>query len=80
MMLLAHKGELDNDPSKYRSYVYPRQLDEVVKLEMQRICDRIDLIRLSPMALHPPPPELKIPESPKLDPWPRLNFVAVNSE
>jgi hypothetical protein len=51
-MLLAHKGELDNDPSKYRSYVYPRQLDEVVKLEMQRICDRIDLIRLSPMALH----------------------------
>ncbi|MCK1691014.1 hypothetical protein [Bradyrhizobium sp. 145] len=72
MMLLAHKGELDNDPLKYRSYVYPRQLDEVVRLEMHRIRERIELIRRNPMALHPPMPDLQIPDRLKMDPWPGI--------
>jgi len=70
MMMLAHKAKLDNDPQRYASYVYPRQLDEVLELETDRIHGRMETIRRAPMQLHPPAPELIIPEHLKLTPWP----------
>jgi hypothetical protein len=73
MMILAHKGKLDNDLQRYESYVYPRQLDEVLELEIARIHSRIDAIRRTPMELHPPPPELQIPKRLELEPWPGKN-------
>ena len=70
MMMLAHKAKLDNDPGRYASYVYPRQLDKVLELETDRIHRRMEAIRRAPMQLHPPPPELIIPDHLKLTPWP----------
>ncbi len=70
MMVLARKSKLDNDPQRYASYVYPRELDEVLDLETDRIHGRMETIRRAPMQLHPPPPELVIPERLKLTPWP----------
>jgi hypothetical protein len=70
MMMLAHQAKLDNDPERYASYVYPRQLDEVLELETDRIHGRMETIRRAPMQLHPLPRELIVPERLKLAPWP----------
>ncbi|MFK4386988.1 hypothetical protein [Bradyrhizobium sp. USDA 223] len=69
IMMLASESKLDNDPGRYEHYVYPRQLDEIVDLETKRIHGRIELIRKKPMELHPPAPELAIPEGLKLPVW-----------
>lgn len=69
IMKLAADKKLDNDPSRYAHYVYPKQLDKVLDLEIGRIRDRIELIRSQPMVLHPPAPELAIPAELKLDAW-----------
>lgn len=67
---LASEGKLENDSQRYAHYVYPQQLDEILELETQRIHGRINLIRGNPMVLHPPAPELAIPERLRLAAWP----------
>jgi hypothetical protein len=70
MMILAHGGKLDNAPDRYSSYVYPRQLDGVVALEIARQKARMSALRLKPMKLHPPMQPLAIPDALSLNPWP----------
>ena len=71
IMKLAVDGKLDNDPKRYAHYVYPRQLDEIIDMEISRIHGRIDLIRGKPMVLHPPASDLSIPDRFKLSDWPK---------
>lgn len=70
IMKLAAEGKLDNDPQRYEHYVYPKQLDKVIDLEIDRIHGRIDRIRKDPMVLHPPAPDLNIPAHLMLVDWP----------
>ncbi|MGY3135356.1 hypothetical protein ACVWZM_006038 [Bradyrhizobium sp. USDA 4501] len=70
IMLLAAGHKLDDDRDRYAHYVYPRQLDEIIELEIKRIRDRIALIRAEPLVLHPPAQELTIPERLALPDWP----------
>jgi hypothetical protein len=70
IMKLASDGKLESDPARYAHYVYPQQLDEILELEIKRIHDRINLIRSDPMVLHPPAPELAVPDRLKLSGWP----------
>ena len=66
---LASEGKLDNDPARFARYVYPRQLDDVIDLEIDRIHRRIELLRQAPTKLHPPSPDLSIPPDLNLDEW-----------
>jgi hypothetical protein len=70
MMLRAHEGLLDNELATYRSYVYPRQLDRIVQLEVDRLKARISLLRSAPMEQHPPMAPLTIPADLALGEWP----------
>ena len=70
IMKLASENKLDNDPDRYAHYVYPRELDEIIQLEIDRIHGRINLIQTEPMVLHPPAAELAIPPRLKLSDWP----------
>lgn len=70
IMLLAAGHKLDNDRDRYAHYVYPRQLDTIIELEIKRIRDRIALIRAEPLVLHEPAPALTIPEDLVLPDWP----------
>jgi hypothetical protein len=70
IMKLASEGKLDNDPARYAHYVYPRQLDKIIEMEIKRIYGRIDLIRNNPMVQHPLAKELVIPDNLKLSDWP----------
>lgn len=70
MMIRAHEGKLDDEPATYRSYVYPRQLDRVVQLEVDRLKARISLLRSAPMEQHPPMAPLIIPADLGLGEWP----------
>lgn len=70
MMIRAHESKLDNEPARYSSYVYPRQLDRVIQLEVDRLKARISLLRSRPMTQHPPMEPLAIPAELALDPWP----------
>lgn len=67
---LAFDGRLENDPQRFIHHVYPKQLDEIIDLEIQRIRGRIELIRSAPMDLHPLTPELDIPARLRLPAWP----------
>jgi hypothetical protein len=70
IMKLASEGKLDSDPARYAHYVYPRQLDKIIEMEINRIHGRIDLLRNDPMVQHPPADELRIPDNLKLSDWP----------
>ena len=70
MMLRAHEGALDNLPTRYGAYVYPRQLDATMNLEVERLKNRMSLLRLEPTKLQPPLQALAIPAELALPPWP----------
>jgi hypothetical protein len=72
MMLRSHEGKLDNDPTRYGAYVYPRQLDGIIELEIQRLMSRMTLLRQAPMKLHPPSAPLLIPADLQLPAWSAL--------
>ena len=69
---LACEDKLSGDPhgnfSKY--YVYPLQLDKVLKLEIERLQDRCKLLREKLTVVHPPLEPLSIPTGLTLEPWP----------
>jgi hypothetical protein len=70
---LAHKGELGSEfPPHLVHYVYPRQLDEVLKTEVRRLEKRCSLLRSKPYTAPGPIDPLKIPEDLTLDAWPSL--------
>lgn len=70
MMIRAHESKLDNQPATYRSYVYPRQLDDVIQLEVDRLKARIALLREKPTERHRPMAPLVIPAELALGEWP----------
>lgn len=70
MMTRAHEGKLDNEPTRYGAYVYPRQLDGVIHLEIERLRERMSLLRSQPMKQHPPLQPLSIPNTLALGKWP----------
>ena len=49
---LAYKGSLDEDAARYEAYVYPRQLDRIMELELARLEARRELLRSQPHCLH----------------------------
>ncbi len=65
---LAYKRELGDDPQRFRDYVYPRELDRVLDLEIARLRARMDELRANPGGRPAPmraltiPPELALPE------------------
>jgi hypothetical protein len=71
MMDLAYRKKLENRPDRFGNYIYPRQLDGVLKLEMDRLRQRCDLLRRKPMLSHRAIEPLKIPPNLALPSWPR---------
>src|SRR5262249_53178775 len=61
MLKLAKDGALENDPKRFERYVYPRKLDDVLKLDMARLKKRADLLLNQPSKSHGSPEPLKIP-------------------
>jgi hypothetical protein len=72
ILRLAYEGVLGNDPGRFELYVYPKQLDHVLILEMKRLRARVDALRKQPDAPLGPIPSLVIPNDKKyvLDKWP----------
>lgn len=83
VLQLAHDGKLGDDPGPWKDlYVYPRAVDAVLKLEVERLQDRAAWLRSHPGRPAPPPEPLRIPDELKLKPWvdpprePRLELTA----
>ncbi len=57
---LAYRGSLDMDPSKYEAYVYPRELDDIMRLESARLLARREKLRSEPYAPHDRMPDLDL--------------------
>lgn len=66
---LAYRRELGEDPGPFKSYVYPRELDGVLSLEIARLRTRITHLRSNPSACPPPQEVLKIPSDLELKKW-----------
>jgi hypothetical protein len=45
---LAHEKQLGSDPTIFDKYVYPRSLDGVLRLEVERLMRRSDALRANP--------------------------------
>jgi hypothetical protein len=67
---LAFEGKLENLPKRFDAYVYPKQLDEVLRLEMRRLTDRCETLRRQATATLGPIPPLNIPANLALPAWP----------
>lgn len=68
MLDLAHAEKLENEPDRFEKFVYPRVLDDVLILEMNRLNDRIRKLVQESSRSHEPmkalhiPPELSLPK------------------
>ncbi|HHL4083185.1 hypothetical protein [Burkholderia sola] len=58
---LAYRRVLGDDPGPFKSYVYPRELDGVLSLEIDRLRMRIGRLRSNPSVCPPPQEALRIP-------------------
>lgn len=65
---LAYKSELGTEPARFRDYVYPRELDSMIALEIKRLRNRMEQLRANPGTHLAPlkpfviPPNLELPE------------------
>lgn len=76
ILYLAHKGELGSEfPPYLARYVYPRSLDRVLKLEVDRLQRRCEALRASPHKAPGPLEPLVIPKELSLEEWPSLPRV-----
>lgn len=66
---LAHKGKLDQDTQRFGKYVYPRTLDQVLQLEVDRLEARRQVLRQNPGKIPKPIERLAIPQPLQLAPW-----------
>lgn len=66
---LAYKSELGTDPTRFREYVYPRELDGVLSLEIARLRNRIEELRANPGGRPAPLGPLVIPADLQLPKW-----------
>ncbi len=70
ILQLAHKHELGDDHKRFEPYVYPKQLDHVLAIAMDRLNRRVADLRANPGASPGPMPPLVIPKELELEPWP----------
>lgn len=71
ILKLAKDGALDNDPERFKRYVYPQQVDEVLNLEMVRLNGRMEQLQADPAKRHGPLAPLVIDEARlSLPTWP----------
>lgn len=70
MLKLAKDGKLENDASRFERYVFPKELDRVLALEVARLTDRANALQSKPTVAHGPMASLKIPEDLALPEWP----------
>ena len=68
LLHLAKQGALDGDPERFRRFAYPRQLDPVLRIDMERLRARAALLRSAPFARHEAAPRLAIPSEHALEP------------
>lgn len=66
---LAYKSELGADPVRFNEYVYPRQLDKVLALEIERLRRRVEQLREKPGGSPPSREGLVIPPDYVLPKW-----------
>lgn len=69
ILRLAYEGVLGTDAERFKQYVYPRPLDGVLMLEIERLTARVNALRAKPDARLGPMASLTIPEKYRLDPW-----------
>lgn len=70
VLQLAKNGALENDPARFERYVFPKQLDEVLELEVTRLTERANELQSRPTKAHGPIASLVIPKSLALPDWP----------
>lgn len=70
MLWLAHEGKLGADPKPFERYVYPRQLDPALKVDLKRLLDRCAKLRAEPSKDHGLIDPLVLPADAQLEPWP----------
>jgi hypothetical protein len=70
ILALAHEGKLGADPKPFQRYVYPRQLDAVIKADRDRIFRRLAKLRASPSQDNGTIEPLELSQEVELDPWP----------
>lgn len=68
MLALADAGGLENDPKRYETYVYPRELDGALALERERLEARREKLRSRPAENHGPIDDLKLPQNLEIAP------------
>ena len=66
---LASEGQLENIPKRFDPYVYPKQLDEVLRLEIKRLADRCENLRNNATESTGPMLPLEIPSRLQLPAW-----------
>lgn len=67
---LAYENKLGDDPTPWTElYVYPRAVDAVLKLEIERLQRRASWLRSNPGKPAPPPEPLQIPDELNLKAW-----------
>lgn len=76
---LAHEGRLGSDATNFEGYVYPKQLDEVIQLEIERLRKRCDALRENPAEAVQPMAALQIPSNLALPVWPGIKAQAPSS-
>jgi len=70
LMELAYKGMLEDVPERFQRYVYPRQLDEALNLEIDRLTNRCEQLRRHSAQQAGAMASLEIPDSLRLPDWP----------
>jgi hypothetical protein len=70
VLKLAKDGALENDPARFERYVFPKQLDDVLELEVKRLTKRANELQSKPTKAHGPMASLVIPKSLALPDWP----------
>ena len=64
ILRLAYENKLGSDATNFKKYLYPRQINKVLALELDRIQQRQELLRAAPSERPAPMPELIIPDTP----------------
>ncbi len=71
MLELAYEQKLGDDPRAWvEHYVFPSKVEEVLRLEVERLERRRDYLKANPFKAPPPLPDLQIPLSARLPEWP----------
>lgn len=70
VLKLAKDGALENDPARFERYVFPKQLDDVLSLEVTRLTKRANELQSKPTRAHGPMASLTIPKNLELPDWP----------